>query len=50
LADLLVELVDQSLLVLVRLPQALAKELGRSLNKGLLPGMNLGRVNFKPAG
>jgi hypothetical protein len=50
LADLLVELFDQCLLVLVRLPSALVKELGRSFNQGLLPGMDLGGVDFKPAG
>jgi hypothetical protein len=50
LPDLLVELVDQCLLVLVRLPRALVKELGGSFNKSLLPGMDLAGVYFKPAG
>jgi hypothetical protein len=32
------------------LTRAIIKELGRSFDKGLLPGMNLGGVDFKPAG
>jgi hypothetical protein len=50
LPDLLVELVDQSLLLLVRLPRALVEELGGSFHQGLLPGVNLRGVNLKPAG
>jgi hypothetical protein len=50
LADLLVELGGEGLLVLLRPPSAILKKLGRSLHQGFLPGVDLAGVDFKPAG
>ena len=48
--NLLVKMGSQRFLVPLRLCGIVAEDLGRSLNQGLLPGMNLRGMNFKPAG
>ena len=46
----MVELGSQDLLVLLLQSSTIFKEVRRPLNQGLLPGMDLARVDFKPAG
>ena len=41
---------SQRFLIPLRLCAAVAEDLGRSLDQGLLPGVNLRGMNFKPAG
>ena len=41
---------SQRFLIPVRLCAPTTEDLGRSLDQGLLPGMNLRGMNFKPAG
>ena len=47
---LLVELGSEDLLVLLLASSTIFKEVRRPLSQGLLPGMDLARVDFKPAG
>ena len=46
----MVELGSEDLLVLLLASSTIFKEVRRPLNQGLLPGMDLARVDFKPAG
>ena len=50
LPNLLVELGSEDLLVLLLASSTIFKEVRRPLSQGLLPGMDLARVDFKPAG
>ena len=46
----MVELGSEDLLVLLLASSTIFKEVRRPLSQGLLPGMDLARVDFKPAG
>ena len=50
LPNLLVELGSEDLLVLLLASSTISKDVRRPLSQGLLPGMDLARVDFKPAG
>ena len=50
LPNLLVELGSEDLLVLLLASSTIFEEVRRPLSQGLLPGMDLARVDFKPAG
>ena len=46
----MVELGSEDLLVLLLASSTIFEEVWRPLSQGLLPGMDLARVDFKPAG